>query len=477
VCTLSDNRLIEISGMAALPDGGYVVENDSNDQATAMRVTFLDSKCKPIRVVTYPQASPARDPEDLAVASDGTVWIADTGDNAALTSQGTKRETVALWKLSPGSTTPVIHRLTYPDGPHDAEALLLGTGDTPTIVTKEPSGTAQIYQPAEPLQPNTRQGVPLKNVGSWQPKRTDTPNFLGPQGRVLVTGGAQPQDRKRVALRTYSDAYEWDVPDGDVVKAITKSEPRVTPLPNEPQGEAIAYGLDGKFLTASDQTGPTKILRYQPAAAAAAPAAAATGKQAPKADSRSWYKKLSLPQIINIVGGVGVLGLVLVVVGIIGIRRSRKARRNEGGSTPGGPPPAKGAGAEDGIPAGAVSIDPTAPPLPSRSDPQAQPARGGVYGGGGAQDGGAYGGGNASGGGVYGGAATPGGVYGGGSARGGANPPGGGSPQGGNVYGGGSPGGTGSRGVAGGHVAGGGYAQPGYQPGYHGDDGYGSGRR
>ncbi len=57
----------------------------------------------------------------------------------------------------------------------------------------------------------------------------------------MITGAAVSPDRSRVVLRTYAEAYEWDVTDGDVVKAITSGVPRVTPLPDEPQGEAIAY--------------------------------------------------------------------------------------------------------------------------------------------------------------------------------------------------------------------------------------------
>jgi hypothetical protein len=324
VCTINDSRLVELSGIVALPDGGYVVENDSNDQAAAMRVFFLDSKCKLSRQLLYPTA--ARDPEDLAVASDGTVWVADIGDNFTNAPKD-RRETIALWKVPQGGGAPIVHRLTYPDGPHDAEALLFGPGDVPVIVTKDPSGTAQIYQPTEALQANTKQGVPLGNVGSWKPKRTGTANFLGGTGQILVTGAAQSPDRKRFVLRTYSDAYEWDAPDGDVVKAIKSGEPRITPLPNEPQGEGITYSPDGKsFLTCSDQTGPSKILRYQPVNGGPA-APAATEKPVQKADTRAWYKKLTLPQIIDIVAGVGVLGLILVVIGVIGIRQSRKARR------------------------------------------------------------------------------------------------------------------------------------------------------
>ena len=75
----------------------------------------------------------------------------------------------------------------------------------------------------------------------------------------MVTGAAISPDRTRVALRTYTAAYEWDVPDGDVVKAITTGTPRLTPLPDEPQGEAIAYTVDGpRFLTLSDEAGPTR---------------------------------------------------------------------------------------------------------------------------------------------------------------------------------------------------------------------------
>jgi hypothetical protein len=330
-CTLSDKALTGLSGLLAQPNGGYLVANTSSGQGSPMRVYQLDATCKVTRTVSYPSANPPLDPQDLAVASDGTVWVADIGDNS--TNKADRRQTIALWKVPAGNGTPVIHRLTYPDGPHDARALLFGSSDTPIIITKEPGGTAQLYQPTAPLQPNARPGVSLKNVGSWKPKRTGTANFLGATGQVLVTGAAQSPDRKRVVLRTYSDAYEWSVPDGDVVKAITTGEPRTTPLAGEAQGEGIAYSADGKsFLTVSNQAGPSKILQYQPApGAAAAPAGATTGDAAAKTDGRSWYQKLSLPQVINIVAGIGLLGLVLVIVGVIGIRRSRNARRGEAG--------------------------------------------------------------------------------------------------------------------------------------------------
>ncbi|HLL67594.1 MAG TPA: hypothetical protein VK453_18050 [Micromonosporaceae bacterium] len=332
VCTIDDSRIREISGLVALADG-YAVVNDSNRDQSAQRIFRVDSACKYRGVSTAYQPN-SLDPEDLAVAADGTLWSADIGDNAPLTGgSGARRATVALWKLAPKATRPVIYRFTYPDGPHDAEAVLLTADGTPLIVTKELMGApAGLYAPTEAPVPNTAAGVGLKRLGEFTPQQTRTPNPLGPAGSGAVTGGAVSPDGKRVALRTYSDAYEWDVPDGDVVKAITTGRPRVTPLPNEQGGESLAYTRDGKFfLTVPDVDGPAAVLRYTPAAAAA-PSAPPSEKAKALADNRSFLQRITLQEIMRMVIAVGLLGVLLVAVGVVGIRRSRAARRAEAAS-------------------------------------------------------------------------------------------------------------------------------------------------
>jgi hypothetical protein len=94
-----------------------------------------------------------------------------------------------------------------------------------------------------------------------------------------------------VAVRTYTAAYEWDVPDGDVVRAITTTAPRVTPLPDDVQGEAIAYTVDGgSFLTLSDQPGPTEIRRYpRDAGGGPTPTALATVAASDMPGPMTWY--------------------------------------------------------------------------------------------------------------------------------------------------------------------------------------------
>ncbi len=265
VCQVRDDRLREISGMVAT-DEGYVVINDGADDEARRRIFFLDQRCAVVRTVSFP--SRPRDTEDLAIGRDGTIWVADIGDNDR------SRPTIGVWRLAPGAKQPVLHRMTYPDRPHDAEALLLDASGRPLIITKGGSGTVFLYAPTTALRADAT--TPLTALGQVTLPRTTTSNPFSFLGRGVITGAASAPDGRRVALRSYADAFEYDVPDGDVVRALTTGTARITPLPDEPQGESITYSRDGRsLLTVSEAAGqpsgtrPT-ILRY-PATATAAP--------------------------------------------------------------------------------------------------------------------------------------------------------------------------------------------------------------
>jgi hypothetical protein len=318
VCVVSDPRAMELSGLVATSTG-YVAVNDSNFDPAKIRIFFLDLNCKVTRTVGYPSA--ARDPEDVAIGPDGVLWVGDIGDN---TNNDTRRTTIAVWRVPAGGGAPVINRLTYPDGPHDAEALLINGDGRPVIVTKELSGVSGLYTTTGNLQPNTASGVPLTKVGEFRPVITGVVNPFGSVGEQLVTGAATAPDRHRVALRTYAAAYEWDAPDGDAVKAITTTTPRYTALSDEVQGESIAYSPDGTaFLTVSDRTdGPVTIRRVTPGTGPAVSPSLSPSPTAGVATS-SRYPIGGIPLWLTV--GVATVGLVLAVVGILGVRRSRRA--------------------------------------------------------------------------------------------------------------------------------------------------------
>ncbi|WP_433131619.1 hypothetical protein ACQPWW_10755 [Micromonospora sp. CA-240977] len=322
VCQVRDDRLREISGMVATDDG-YVMINDGADDEARRRIFFLDQRCAVVRAVAFP--SRPRDTEDLAIGRDGTVWVADIGDNDH------SRPTIAVWRLAPGADEPVLHRMTYPDRPHDAEALLLDASDRPLIITKGGSGTVFLYSPTAALRSGAT--TPLASVGQVTLPTTSTSNPFSFLGRGVITGAASAPDGRRVALRSYADAFEYDVPDGDVVRALTTGTPRITPLPDEPQGESVTYSRDGRSLLtvseSADQPAGTRptILRY-PATDGPATAARPTGSAASALPTlvRPIAEDTTGPggRIWLLAGGAGT---VVALLGLAGVLRWRHTTR------------------------------------------------------------------------------------------------------------------------------------------------------
>jgi hypothetical protein len=246
LCQISDPRLAELSGLVAVTDGVLAM----NDGGEELAVYLLDSACQVVDAHTAP-VDPY-DPEDMAVAADGTVWFADTGDNNAT------RTTVALLALRPDGTTGVF-RLAYPDGPHDAEALLLAPDGTPYLVTKEVLGASGVYSPVSALVDGGT--VALAKVAGVNMTLTGTAGGpVGRAGQLLVTGGAVSADGRHLALRTYTDAYVWPLAGSDVVGALAAA-PVTMPLPESPQGEAISFATDGASLLVASEGSPSDLAR------------------------------------------------------------------------------------------------------------------------------------------------------------------------------------------------------------------------
>ncbi|AOS62530.1 hypothetical protein [Actinoalloteichus hymeniacidonis] len=237
-CVITDPAITMLSGLVSDGEHWYVV----NDHDPFVQVFVLNRDCSVERVLTT--GIDHYDVGDLAMAPDGVLWVAETGDNRM------RRETVALISVTPDGQS-ALHRLTYPDGPRDAEALLIGSDGIPYIVTKELLGPAEIYRPAQALE--SPGPVPLERVGSVRIRGSNTPGgpIPGFVGSVVVTGGSVHPDGSVVALRTYTDAYLFAAPDGDVPTAL-ENEPLRIPLPDEPQGEAVAIEPDGTLLSGSE---------------------------------------------------------------------------------------------------------------------------------------------------------------------------------------------------------------------------------
>jgi hypothetical protein len=286
----------------AMSDGGRRVELRRLDPDTC-RVTG-----------TRTAATDPYDAEDLALGPDGAFWVGDTGDNER------HRDTIAAIVL-PARGDARLLRFTYPDGPHDAEALLVDSSGRPVVITKEVGRPAGIYRTADP--PDGPGPTPLVRIGELTLPPSDTVGGpIGGIGGRLVTGAAMSADGSVVALRSYTDAWLYPVRGGDLVAALQRTPVQV-PLPDEPQGEAVAFEADGTLLSGSETRGGVHgQVRAVPGAAALvageSPPAAPRGAPAGEAQAPEW-----LPAAI---GAAVTVGLLLLLAGVVAVRGAVRRR-------------------------------------------------------------------------------------------------------------------------------------------------------
>jgi hypothetical protein len=224
---LQDPALLESSGLAVSTrhDGVLWTHGDGGSVA---QVRAVDEAGRTVAVVTLDGIDPY-DPEALApgrIEGEPALFLGDIGDNSL------RREDVSVFgfrgpdALADRTVSPQWYRFRYPDGPHDAEALLVHprTGRI-FIATKDLSGAGLYRAPRRPVEES--EGVNrLRRVA-------DVPSFVT-DGAFLNSG--------RYVLRTYGSVYLYSGRHEQLVR---------DPLPPQPQGESIAVD-EGRLLVGSE---------------------------------------------------------------------------------------------------------------------------------------------------------------------------------------------------------------------------------
>ena len=253
--TVASDELNEISGVveSRTRTGVLWVHNDSGDTARIFAIG-LDGRT----LGTFELAGiQARDWEDIAagpgpVAGRRYLFVADIGDNDQ------ERATVTVLRLrepvvDPSAASPATGTvdavdelgLRYPDGPHNAEALMVDprSGDL-VIVTKELDGQAGVFRAPGRLADGSE--TTLRRVATL-------PLGLG----TLVTGGDVARSGSLVALRTYGSVLLYARPARKPLWAAFKTQPCSGITPPELQGEAIALRTGGRaYVTVGEGEHP-----------------------------------------------------------------------------------------------------------------------------------------------------------------------------------------------------------------------------
>jgi hypothetical protein len=256
--TIVSATLNELSGIAASRRSAdlYWVHNDSGDRPRIFAVNARGDLLATFRVV----GAVNEDWEDIASGpgpkGEPALYLADMGDNAL------KRDFIVVYRVrepelsaqaQSTDTEPVEpFQFVYPDGRHDAEALVVDPSSGQIyIVTKTRSEKCAVY----------RSPAILKMGTAMKLERVEGPAVTRIAELRLVTGAAAAPDGSRIVIRTYFSAFEFRrAPQGDF-SSVFAASPISVALPLEPQGEAITYTSDSKSLITTSEKLPARLQR------------------------------------------------------------------------------------------------------------------------------------------------------------------------------------------------------------------------
>ena len=239
VNALARQDLLEVSGVAAsrTNPGILYIHQDSGDPN---QVYLTDGSGADKGTLTLTSVG-NRDWEDIAVgpgpiAGVNYVYVGDIGDNDS------KYSSVFVYRFPEpdlaGKTLPYISDITtvdkielkYPDGPGNAETLMVDPLTRDIYIASKQSNLSKIY------------------VARY-PQSTTSVTVMTPVVQLYfnkATGGDISPDGTEILLRSNELIWYWKLPAGTSISAGLLTQPEVAPYANnEPQGEGIGFAADG----------------------------------------------------------------------------------------------------------------------------------------------------------------------------------------------------------------------------------------
>ena len=242
----------EVSGLVASrkQEGVLWIHNDSGDLPRLFAIG-TDGALRGV----FSLDALALDWEDIAIGPGPDrgkeyLYVADIGDNFS------QRDSIQIHRIE----EPVVDGVTqtvaadqivtfdlrYPDGPHDAETLLVDpkTGDLLIVIkTLYAPGPSLVYGFSAEAQQSG--ATVLEVVGD-----------ASLAGGDFTTGGDISPDGREILIRGYVGARLWRRTPRQSIAAALAGEPCEVPVvgvPDEPQGEAVGFSADGlSYFTLSE---------------------------------------------------------------------------------------------------------------------------------------------------------------------------------------------------------------------------------
>lgn len=200
-----------------------------------------------------------RDWEDMAIGKgpeDGKnyIYIADFGDN------NQAREELRIHRFE----EPIIDNINeefkinidnvvtlkykYPDGPRDAETLLLNPFNKSLIVVTKREANVHVYE--LPFPQNETDVVPI--------------TFKGALPFRSMVGGDISEDGEHIIMKTYGEVYYWQTKNQDPIKTLFDNKPVQVEYIPEVQGESIGWAANasGYYTISETDDGRAEPILY-----------------------------------------------------------------------------------------------------------------------------------------------------------------------------------------------------------------------
>lgn len=253
---IEDNRLNEISGMdiSQINKDVFWLHNDSGDSA---QIFAIDNKGKHLGKFSL-QNIENRDWEDISVGpgpidSQSYIYIGEIGDNEAIYDvkyiYRFKEPQINFDKVPYDSIIQDVETIAYkyPDGPRDAETLMIDPLTMNLIIVSKREESVHVYVLLFP-----------QNTDS-----INIPKQIATLPITQVTGGDISNSGKKIIMKNYDTIYYWLRKPGQSLQDAFSQHPDHLTYIVEPQGEAICWSNDEKdYFTLSEEADNTEARLY-----------------------------------------------------------------------------------------------------------------------------------------------------------------------------------------------------------------------
>lgn len=244
---IENNRINEGSGIdnSGINDNVFWLHNDSGDRA---QIFAMNKKGKHLGRFIL-KGIENRDWEDIAIGpgpveNQSYIYIGEIGDNKAKYEMKfiyrIKEPHLDIKNIPYDSVIQEVDKISfqYPDGPRDAETLMIDPLTKDLIVISKREDNVHVYV-------------------LYYPQSTDSlviPELIAALPLTNINGGDISSSGTKIIIKNYEQIFSWNRKPKQALAEVFSNESIRLPYIEEPQGEAICWSKDEKaYFTVSEE--------------------------------------------------------------------------------------------------------------------------------------------------------------------------------------------------------------------------------